>query len=122
TYKRFTYCPNAGAGDAVMGAFINRVTAAAKAAGVTQTDYYNTAAGYDGVYVLKAGIEGSGSTEGPAVAAWIEAHVGEVKAISAEHLTASKDNHFMIGDDALTMADQPDRRNADGLLKRAGGC
>jgi hypothetical protein len=45
-----------------------------------------------------------------------------VKPISAERLTASKDNHFMIGDDALTMAEQLDKRNADGLLKRAGGC
>ena len=122
TYKRFTYCPGADKGDAIIAGFIQRVTAAAKAKGITQTDYYNTAAGYDGVYILKAAIEGTGSTTGPGIAAWIEAHIGEVKAISAERLTASKDNHFMIGDDALTMAEQPDKRNADGLLKRAGGC
>ena len=121
-FKRFTYCPQTGKGDEVINAFIKRVTDAAKAKGVTETDYFNIASAYDAVYVLKAAIEGSGSTEGPAIAAWIEQHVSEVPAISAEHLVASKTNHFMISDDALTMAVQPDKRNADGLMQRANPC
>ena len=58
----------------------------------------------------------------PAIAAWIEQHVGEVPAISAVHLIASPTNHFMIGDDSLAMAVQPDKRNSEGLMQRAGGC
>lgn len=122
TFKRFTYCASTGHGDPVINDFIKRVTAAAKAKGLSETDFFNIASEYDGVYVLKAAIEGSGSTQGPAIAAWIETHVGEVPAVSAEHLVASKTNHFMIGDDALTMAKQPDRRNEDGLMERADKC
>lgn len=121
-FKRFTYCSSTGKGDAVMNGFIQRVTAAAKAQGVTRTDYFNIGAGYDGVYILKAAIEATGSTEGPKIAAWIEEHASDIPAVSAEHLVASKTNHFMIGDDALGMVVQPDRRNADGLMQRAGGC
>ncbi len=122
TYKRFTYCASTGKGDAVINDFIKRVAAYAASKNMVETDYYNTAAGYDAVYVLKAAIEATGATDGPTIAPWIEAHAHDIAAISAEHLTADKTSHFLIGPDALAMAERPDKRSPDGLLLRAGGC
>jgi ABC-type branched-subunit amino acid transport system substrate-binding protein len=74
---------------------------------------------YDAVYAMKAAMEGAKSTEGPAIAAWLEANAGKVK-VTNGNLSASKNSHFLLGVSTLTMATDPDKPRADGLMKRQG--
>jgi hypothetical protein len=72
---------------------------------------------YDAVYVLKAAVEGTGGkTDGPTLAAWLEANSGSFKNINSG-LTASKSTHFLVGTGALTIV-YPDRQREGGLLER----
>ena len=74
---------------------------------------------YDAVYAMKAAMEGAKSTEGPAIAAWMEANASKIKVTNGT-LSASKNSHFLIGVSALTMAQDPDKLRSDGMMKRAG--
>jgi branched-chain amino acid transport system substrate-binding protein len=74
---------------------------------------------YDGVFLLKDAIEATGGkTDGPTIAAWIEAngarHTGILGALSA-----SPASHFLVGADALA-AVHPERMLAGGLQQRFG--
>jgi branched-chain amino acid transport system substrate-binding protein len=85
-----------------------------------QLSHTSVAWGYDAVYIMKAAIEGTRSTDGPVIARWMEQHVGEVKAISGR-LEATPGNHFLFASPgALSMIEKPQQMRADGLVKRAG--
>ena len=74
---------------------------------------------YDGVYLLKEAIEASGGkTDGPTIAAWIEANGPKHKGILGP-LSASDKTHFLVGADALSVV-YPDRIVAGGLQQRYG--
>jgi ABC-type branched-subunit amino acid transport system substrate-binding protein len=74
---------------------------------------------YDAAYTMKAAMEGARSTDGAAIAAWMEQNAAKVKVVNGQ-LSASKTSHFLIGVSALTMAQDPDKPRSDGLMKRAG--
>ena len=121
TFERFTYCESTGRGDELISDFIESVQAFSGKS-ETRTDYFNIANGYDSVFILKAAIEGSGATDGPAIADWIENHASEINVLSASGLIASKEDHFLVGPEALTMVEHPELRNDQGLQKRAPAC
>jgi branched-chain amino acid transport system substrate-binding protein len=116
-YKGFSYCPS----EATQKGFENFVAdvKAFKPAAFDRQPLSYLSLWYDAVYVLKAAIEGTGGkTDGPAVAAWIEANSGSFRGINSG-LTASKSTHFLVGQNALTVV-YPDRQRAGGMLERVG--
>jgi branched-chain amino acid transport system substrate-binding protein len=115
-YKGFSYCPNEPASRGFQE-WVEQVRAHKPAAFDRQPLSY-LSLWYDAVYVLKAAVEGSGKTDGPSIAAWLEANSGSFRGINSG-LTASKATHFLVGQDALTMV-YPDRQRPGGLLERVG--
>ena len=116
-YKGFSYCPNETTPKSFQD-FVGDVKAFKPAAFDRQPLSY-LSLWYDAVYVLKAAIEGTGGkTDGPSVAAWIEANAGSIRSINSG-FTASKATHFLVGQNALTMV-YPDRQREGGLLERVG--
>jgi branched-chain amino acid transport system substrate-binding protein len=78
----------------------------------------NAAYFYGAPYVLKAAIEGSGGkTDGPTLAQWIEQKGKTMKLLNGD-VEVSGDYHFMLGPDALTLVEHPERTREDGLKKR----
>ncbi len=74
---------------------------------------------YDAMYLFKDAIEASGGkTDGPTIAAWIEANGAKHAGILGP-LSASSSSHFLVGGDALT-AVYPDHILAGGLQQRFG--
>jgi len=75
------------------------------------------AAMYDGLFLMKDAIEGSGGkTDGPTIAAWIEANAGKHTGILGS-LGASPASHFLVGPQALA-AVYPDRIATGGMQQR----
>lgn len=70
----------------------------------------------DALFLLKAGIEGSGSTDGGKVTEWLESE-GAAKApelsLVHEGYAMSADNHFLMDTDSLTLVDAGDEIAAD---------
>jgi branched-chain amino acid transport system substrate-binding protein len=74
---------------------------------------------YDGVFLLKDAIEGSGGkTDGPTITAWIEANASKHTGVLGS-LSPSATSHFLVGADALS-AVYPDRILGGGLQQRYG--
>lgn len=116
-YKGFSYCPSEPTSKGFQE-FVAQVKAFRPAAFDRQPLSY-LSLWYDAVYVLKAAVEGTGGkTDGPSVAAWIEANSRSFRGINSG-LTASKTTHFLVGQDALTVV-YPDRQREGGLLERVG--
>ena len=114
-YKGFSYCPNEPAARAFQE-WVGQVKAFKPAAFERQPLSY-LSLWYDALYVLKAAVEGTGGkTDGPSLAAWLEANSGSFRGINSG-LTASKTTHFLVGKDALTVV-YPDRQREGGLLER----
>ena len=116
-YKGFVYCAGDAAGSSAFAKLIEKIKAADS--GRPQSSPTTVSYVYDAMYALKAAVEGSGSLDGPRVAAWLEANASKVR-VTAGPLTASKTNHFLIGADALGMTEHPEKVRGDGLAKRAG--
>ncbi len=115
-YTAFTYC-DANQLPKPFGEFVTRAKAFdAGKAGRLSLPF--AAALYDGVFVLKEGIEGSGKTDGPSVAAWIEANGAKHTGILGP-LGATPASHFLVGPTALS-AVYPDRILPGGLQQRFG--
>jgi len=114
-YKGFSYCPSEPAAKGFQE-WVGQVKAFKPAAFDRQPLSY-LSLWYDAVYVLKAAVEGTGGkTDGPSVAAWLEANSRSFRGINSG-LTASKTTHFLVGPDALTIV-YPDRTREGGLLER----
>ena len=115
-YSAFSYCDANALPKPFMG-FVERAKAFdAGKAGRLSLPF--AAALYDGVFVLKEGIEGSGKTDGPSVAGWIEANGGKHSGILGP-LEATSASHFLVGPSALS-AVYPDRILPGGLQQRFG--
>jgi len=116
-YKGFSYCPSDPPATGFQQ-FVGQVKAFKPEAFERQPLAY-LSLWYDAVYVLKAAVEGTGGkTDGPSVAAWLEANSGTFRNINSG-LTASKSTHFLVGQDALTVV-YPDRTREGALLERVG--
>lgn len=72
---------------------------------------------YDAPYILKFGMEAAGSTEGPKVAAALEAKLRNWRGVQGPY-TASKESHDLVGPEAFTMA-SPVEVTPDKLQKKA---
>jgi ABC-type branched-subunit amino acid transport system substrate-binding protein len=99
-YTAFTYC-DANQLPKPFVDFVSRAKAFSpdKAARLSMTF---AATVYDGVFVLKEAVEGTGGkTDGPTVAAWIEANGGKHTGILGS-LSPSATSHFLVGPDALS--------------------
>lgn len=72
---------------------------------------------YDAPYILKFGIEAAGSTDGPKVAAALEAKLKNWQGVQGRY-TASKDSHDLVGPEAFTMA-SPIYATPEKLQKKA---
>lgn len=75
--------------------------------------------GYGGLYIFKAIMEATGTTDGPTNAAWIEKNAASIPNFLGK-FSASPSTHFLLGPDSLPMLDHPERFREDGLQKRAG--
>ncbi len=116
-YKGFSYCPQDPASQGFQQ-WVDQVKAFKPAAFERQPLSY-LSLWYDAVYVMKAAVEGTGGkTEGPSIAAWLEANSASFRGINSG-LTASKSTHFLVGPEALTIV-YPDRQRPGGLLERVG--
>jgi ABC-type branched-subunit amino acid transport system substrate-binding protein len=117
-YLGLTYCGDAPLGQSDYAKFQERLKA------FSPETYDKIPHGvalfwYDGVYILKAAIEGAGTTQGDKVAAWLEENGSSVHAIIGP-LQPSKARHFLLGPKALAIVERPYEFRADGLQKRAG--
>jgi branched-chain amino acid transport system substrate-binding protein len=117
-YLAQTYCPKDPVGSGDFTKFKERLQAF-DPANFSKYSPLVVAYIYDGFYAMKAMMEGAKSTEGPALAAWMEQNADKVKVTNGQ-LSASKTNHFLIGIPALTMAEDADKPRSDGMMKRAG--
>jgi branched-chain amino acid transport system substrate-binding protein len=116
-YKGFSFCPNETTSKGFQE-FVAQVKAFKPEAFERQPLSY-LSLWYDAPFVLKAAVEASGGkTDGPTVAAWLENNAKSFRGINSG-LTASKQTHFLVGQDALTVV-YPDRQREGGLLERVG--
>jgi branched-chain amino acid transport system substrate-binding protein len=116
-YKGFSYCPQEPASQGFQQ-WVEQVRAFKPAAFDRQPLSY-LSLWYDAVYVMKAAVEGTGGkTDGPSIAAWLEANSASFRGINSG-LTGSKSTHFLVGPEALTIV-YPDRQRPGGLLERVG--
>ncbi len=117
SYTAFTYCSPSDL-PKPFGDFLTRVRAfQPDRAAKLSLPYAATL--YDNVYLLKAAIEGSGGkTDGPTIAAWIEANAKDFKGV-LQNLSPSPATHFLVGPDALS-AVYPDRILPGGMQQRFG--
>ena len=117
-YAQLTYCGNTPVGQSEYAQFRDRL----KAFAPDSYDKFSNSVAltwYDGVYLLKAAVEGARSTDGDKVAAWIEDNASKVHAIVGP-LQASKTSHFLFGPKAFAVVDKPYEVRSDGMQKRAG--
>ena len=74
----------------------------------------------DALFLLKAGVEGSGSTDGDKVAGWLEengAESADDMSLVHEGYAMIEDNHFLMDTDSLTLVDAGDELQ-DGIVQR----
>ncbi len=116
-YTAFTYCDPQQLPKAFTD-FVAKANAFDKAASARLSMLF-AATFYDGMFLLKEAIEGSGGkTDGPTLSAWIQANGRNHKGILGS-LTPSDASHFLVGAEALS-AVYPERILAGGLQQRYG--
>lgn len=74
----------------------------------------------DALFLLKAGVEGSGSTDGDKVAGWLEENGPKAAAdlpLVHEGYAMSQDNHFLMDTGSLTLVDAGDELEP-GIVRR----
>ncbi len=114
-YKSFTYCSLSE--HTKYGAFVDRLHREMpdKAAKLLLSEI---ALAYDSVFMAKAAIEATGTTDGPTLAHWFEQNITSFSNVTTGY-SASPQTHFLAGRDALatTIADTT---RPDGVNKRIG--
>ncbi|CAN5707841.1 substrate-binding domain-containing protein [soil metagenome] len=99
-YAGFAFCPGTPRREALTR-FVDSVKAA-KPDAYQRYPLSYMAGWYDAVFIMKAAVEGSGGkTDGPTLAKWVEKNVSNFQGVNIG-LSASAENHFAIGPDALT--------------------
>ncbi|MCW5721172.1 MAG: ABC transporter substrate-binding protein [Devosia sp.] len=111
-----TYCPSDPVGESAFAKFAARAAAA-----IPDLDKMGGAAGitpyYIEPFILKAAIEGAGSTDGKVLADWIVANAGNIDSMIGE-FTASDTSHFLPSKNALVVVKTPYKQREDGLTER----
>ncbi len=116
--KAFTYCTGDPLGQSDYSKFLERLKAE-DPKGYDQISYSNAVYMYDAMHFVKAAAEGTNSTDGRKMVAWIEENAPKVKAISGV-LKASTTSHFLANLGTITMVENPDTIRPDGTMRRAG--
>jgi branched-chain amino acid transport system substrate-binding protein len=112
-YKAFTYCPGETPKaylDFVAKAKAYKPDVAARLSMPFASLFY------DAVSLMKAAVEATGKTDGPALAAWIEDNAKNFRGVNA-NLSPSKQSHFLVGVDAMTIV-HPERFGEGGTQLR----
>jgi ABC-type branched-subunit amino acid transport system substrate-binding protein len=110
-----TYCPGEPVGKSSWTGFLDRIKAFAP------KDYDKLNPGnvimlYNAAYIMKAGMEGAGSTDPKKISAYLESN--EIK-IPTGVGKASAKGHFMVGAGDIVPVSDPDLPRDDGLIRRA---
>lgn len=72
----------------------------------------------DGIWIMKAAIEGAGSSDGEAVASWLEENAGGLgEDLVNANVSASGESHFLFGPDAMVLVEPADEV-AGGIFTR----
>jgi branched-chain amino acid transport system substrate-binding protein len=76
-------------------------------------------ANYDAVWIMKAAVEGSGSTDGAKMAAWLETHATSLSSsLVGPAVSASSTSHFLYGPQDMVVV-QTSQPGPDGTFTRA---
>jgi hypothetical protein len=118
-YEGYSVCKDARLWQSSYAQFVKRSTTAIP-------DLYNKGGpggigqAYTMIYILKAAIEANGGkTDGPTLAAWIEANAGNIPNIVGT-FQASNSDHFMVGEKTMLIVTHPEKLREDGVMVRAG--
>jgi len=117
-YRGMTYCEGDVEGESEYAKFTEALAAfkpesAGKISNSLASEYY------DAVKLLAAGVTALGSTDGPALAEWVETKGSEVPLIHGA-ISPSSESHFLFGTDELAVVERPHELRSDGLMKRRG--
>ncbi|MCL4186243.1 MAG: ABC transporter substrate-binding protein [Rhodobacteraceae bacterium] len=115
-FRGMTYCPGEPEGTSMFAQFAARARAEYpdidRVGGPSAISPY-----YIEPLILKAAIEGAGSLEGAAVAAWIVANAGSIENMLGT-FAASDTSHFLPSSDAMAVVKNAYAPRADGLVER----
>ncbi|MGH3030431.1 MAG: hypothetical protein ACRDNE_06630, partial [Gaiellaceae bacterium] len=116
-YAPFGACPDEGVPDTTQ-TFIDAIEE-------FDPDVFETlsldlaAASRDAVWIAKAAIEGAGTTDGEAVATWLEENSGSLgDDLVNQGVAASPETHFLFGPDAMVLV-SPAEQVERGIYTRA---
>lgn len=116
-FSGMTYCDGDPIGESAFAQFAARATEAypdiATVGGPSGIAPY-----YVQPHILAQAIEGAGTTDGAAVAAWIETNAAEIENMLGT-FGASPTNHFLPSADAMVVVQRPYAQREDGLVERA---
>lgn len=115
-FSGMTYCPGDEVGSSAFAQYAARATAAypdiANVGGPS-----GIAPFYVEPLILAQAIEGAGSTDGAAVAAWIEANAASIENMLGT-FGATSTSHFLPSADAMVVVQNPYEQREDGLVQR----
>lgn len=84
----------------------------------------SVAESYDAMYLMKAAIEATGTTDGPEVAKWLESNGKSLPGslpVTGQAYGMSASSHFLVGDESIALVD-PGTEVAEGVFQRTDGC
>ncbi len=119
--KAYTYCQGDPVGQTDFGKFVTKLKAA-EPKNFEQLNQQVVSMAYDGVYILKTAVEATNSFDGAVLAAWIEKNANGVRGRINGPLSASPNNHFLVGPEAIVLVNRPDVKREDGLVLRGSNC
>jgi branched-chain amino acid transport system substrate-binding protein len=112
-----TYCPGDPVGEAPFAKFVARVEDTVpdleRMGGAPSLAPY-----YVQPLILAAAANGAGTTEGAAVAAWIEANADKIS-VPIGPLAGSTKSHFLPAPEAIKVVKNPHKLREDSLVERA---
>ena len=115
-FRGLTYCPGDPEGQSDYAKYVVRARAAIpdidKIGGPATVAMF-----YVGPMVIKAGMDGAGTTDGKAVAAWLESQPTINTVLGP--LSVSSKSHFLPSAESLAVVREPHKIRADGTYLRA---
>ncbi|WP_112320618.1 ABC transporter substrate-binding protein [Oceanibium sediminis] len=115
-FEGMSYCPGDPVGESLYAKFDAKaketVSDLSRLGGSSALSPY-----YVEPFVLKAAIEGSGSTDGDKVAAWIEANAAEIENMLGT-FAANDQTHFLPSSEAMVVTNKAYAPREDGLTER----
>ncbi len=112
-----TYCPSDPVGENAFAKFAKRAKEQ-----VADVDRMGGASALIPYYiqpiVLAAAINGSGTTDGESIAAWLQANASTVKMLTGP-IQASDKSHFLPAPESIKVVKNPYKPREDGLVERA---